>query len=165
MFSRRRFLIPIDIFSGCIEAVRVGRGVALPDTKITLLSVIEGEQRRASIAPIKKNSIERLPNDLIVRKIKYLKEIRRLELMDIEKVEVEVAFGDLPADIICEKARRESIDVIVINSHCRSDVSDPYLGSVAKEVLVKAPCPVLVVPVESNRRLRNSGKARSSTSG
>ncbi len=46
---------------------------------------------------------------------------------------------------ICEAAREEQADVIVIGSHGRTGLSHVLIGSVAETVVRHADCPVLVV--------------------
>lgn len=58
--------------------------------------------------------------------------------------ESEVRSGD-PAEEIVTTAERRSIDAIVVGSRGRGDVERALLGSVAREVLQRAPCSVLVV--------------------
>lgn len=50
-----------------------------------------------------------------------------------------------PAEKICEVARIENCEMIVMGSRGRSDLKGLLLGSVAHRVLQQAPCPVLVV--------------------
>ena len=50
-----------------------------------------------------------------------------------------------PAGKICEVARIESCEMIIMGSRGRSDLKGLLLGSVAHQVLQQAPCPVLVV--------------------
>lgn len=58
--------------------------------------------------------------------------------------ESEVRSGD-PAEEIIATAHRRNADVIVLGSRGRGDVERVLLGSVAREVLLRAPCSVLVV--------------------
>jgi universal stress protein A len=51
----------------------------------------------------------------------------------------------IPALTIVEKAKEWPADVIVMASHGRAGVPRALFGSVAEEVMRKAPCPVLVV--------------------
>jgi universal stress protein A len=46
---------------------------------------------------------------------------------------------------IVNYAKQQSVDVIVIGTHGRSGLSQLVLGSVAKHIVRKAPCPVLTV--------------------
>lgn len=50
-----------------------------------------------------------------------------------------------PAEKICEVARIEKCEMIIMGSRGRSDLKGLLLGSVAHRVLQQAPCPVLVV--------------------
>lgn len=50
-----------------------------------------------------------------------------------------------PAEKICEIARIENCEMIVMGSRGRSDLKGLLLGSVAHRVLQQAPCPVLVI--------------------
>lgn len=59
-------------------------------------------------------------------------------------------FSDLiiegpPGEKICEVARIERCEMIIMGSRGRSDLKGLLLGSVAHRVLQQAPCPVLVV--------------------
>lgn len=62
----------------------------------------------------------------------------------------EADFSDLiiegpPREKICEVARIEKCEMIIMGSRGRSDLKGLLLGSVAHRVLQQAPCPVLVV--------------------
>ena len=50
-----------------------------------------------------------------------------------------------PAEKICDVARIEKCEMIIMGSRGRSDLKGLLLGSVAHRVLQQAPCPVLVV--------------------
>jgi nucleotide-binding universal stress UspA family protein len=50
-----------------------------------------------------------------------------------------------PAEKICETARIETCEMIIMGSRGRSDLKGLLLGSVTHRVLQQAPCPVLVV--------------------
>ena len=50
-----------------------------------------------------------------------------------------------PGRTICEVARNQDIDLIVIGSHGRAGLKELFLGSVSNYVMHHAPCSVLVV--------------------
>ncbi len=50
-----------------------------------------------------------------------------------------------PGEKICEIARIETCELIIMGSRGRSDLKGLLLGSVTHRVLQQAPCPVLVV--------------------
>jgi nucleotide-binding universal stress UspA family protein len=51
----------------------------------------------------------------------------------------------LPAQGLCDLAREEQADLLVVGTRGRSCFANLVLGSVAERVLRDAPCPVLVV--------------------
>lgn len=53
--------------------------------------------------------------------------------------------GGEPYRIICELAREQQANLIVIGSHGRTGLKRLLMGSVAEKVIGHAPCPVLVV--------------------
>ena len=55
-----------------------------------------------------------------------------------------VIMGDAPR-IICEEAKKEGCDLIVMGSRGRNPISGLMLGSVSIRVLQLASCPVLIV--------------------
>lgn len=61
--------------------------------------------------------------------------------------EVSVVEGDA-RDAILNTAKAVHADLIVIGTHGRRGLSRAFLGSVAEDVLRRAPCPVLAVRME-----------------
>jgi nucleotide-binding universal stress UspA family protein len=59
-------------------------------------------------------------------------------------VEYRLADGDPPAEIV-RIAKETPCDLIVMGTHGRTGLARLVLGSVAEEVLRKAPCPVVTV--------------------
>jgi nucleotide-binding universal stress UspA family protein len=61
-----------------------------------------------------------------------------------------VAFEDRilegsPGSVICEAAKIEKCEMIIMGSRGRTDLQGLFLGSVAHRVLHAAPCPVMIV--------------------
>jgi universal stress protein A len=52
-----------------------------------------------------------------------------------------------PGTVICEVAKQGAADLIIMSSHGHSGLAHVLLGSVVEDVLRRAPCPVLVVPI------------------
>ena len=61
------------------------------------------------------------------------------------QAEVSVVEGDNIADAIVEYAKNNQITLIVQSTHGRGGISRLVFGSVAENVLRKAPCPVLFI--------------------
>jgi len=53
------------------------------------------------------------------------------------------------ADVIVAEAVNSHVDLIVIGSRCRTGIGNFIFGSVARDVLVKAPCSVEVIKSEN----------------
>jgi nucleotide-binding universal stress UspA family protein len=76
--------------------------------------------------------------DLVNKVISILKE--KLT----QKIEGKVAFGNVTTELI-DLAEKWSCDLIVVGSHGRKGFNRLLLGSVAEEILRKAPCSVEIV--------------------
>jgi nucleotide-binding universal stress UspA family protein len=57
-----------------------------------------------------------------------------------------------PGLAICTIARESQVDLIVVGSHSRQGLSEMLLGSVSNYVVHHAPCPVMVIHPEDQRR-------------
>jgi universal stress protein A len=64
----------------------------------------------------------------------------------------------VPAAAICNLATAASIDLIVMSSHGRTGLSHLLLGSVAEEVMRRAPCPVFVVKHRTSEFTGSAGE-------
>lgn len=60
------------------------------------------------------------------------------------EVACQLAIGD-PAHHICERARLGHFELIVMGTHGRSGLAHTVVGSVAEQVMRRAPCPVMTV--------------------
>jgi len=86
-----------------------------------------------------------------VNRIKECDEcLRNLKIPDNNvRAERRLEEGD-PATSIVDVARDEHVDLIVMGTHGRTGLDRLFMGSVAEQVIRKAPCPVLVtkLPIE-----------------
>lgn len=57
----------------------------------------------------------------------------------------------VPFREICDAAREEGADLLVLGTHGRRGLSRLLLGSVAERVVRSAPCPVLTLPLPAAR--------------
>lgn len=79
-------------------------------------------------------------------------------------VERELRVG-VPAQEIVEFAREHNCDLIVMGTHGRTGLSHLLMGSVAENVVRRAPCPVMVVRAEPKgevplpKRTEHSGRS------
>jgi nucleotide-binding universal stress UspA family protein len=102
--------------------------LVLPDEPATYLDAIEGQQR---VARAKVNLV-RLVNS----------RASRLSLA-MPRVVPCVRLG-APADRILNEARTRAVDLVAVGTHARRGLSELLLGSVAREVVRRSPCTVLV---------------------
>ena len=58
----------------------------------------------------------------------------------------EIICNPPPAQAICQTAKEEGIDTIIMGSRGKTDWEGLLVGSVTHKVLQLSPCPVLVVP-------------------
>ena len=68
------------------------------------------------------------------------------ELEKVEGLEVEtLAREGYPPEVICDEAKKQGADLIVMGTHGRSGLAHLLLGSTAERVVQKAPCPVMTL--------------------
>jgi nucleotide-binding universal stress UspA family protein len=63
---------------------------------------------------------------------------------DYDNIVTKVLFGN-PWPSICEYARENEVDLIIITTHGRTGLSHVLIGSTAERIVQHAPCPVLTV--------------------
>lgn len=64
---------------------------------------------------------------------------------DVKKTKAALILSSNAADGICNYARKEQVDLIVVATHGRTGLAHLLIGSVAEKVVRHAPCPVLSV--------------------
>ena len=80
-----------------------------------------------------------------------LRDFLELHAVDLSPDSVRLVHGD-PTVAILTLAEKERHDWIVMGTHGRSGAKRWALGSVAERVVRRAPCPVLVVPMQSKTK-------------
>lgn len=92
-------------------------------------------------------------------------EIRRM-LESVVPTDATVAYKHCldtgsPASTIIGVAKEEAVDLIVMGTHGRSGVRRLLMGSVAEEVVRKAPCPVLTFKQQNDKTRTQTHEASS----
>lgn len=123
----------------------MGRELASVLTEITLLYVIDAEEQKFVSDSGSDPPINGSQNDLLLNRIKRLRQIRKTELPDITLVNLAISVGDDAAEVICRGAKRYAAKMILLTSHWQSERSECYPGAVADAVVGRAPCPVMIV--------------------
>lgn len=125
-------------------AVAEAMGLAMVcSTKLTIVSVVEGNEEYDAIAPDRAEDDE-------VRVRQHLDTIKAaLDERQLEH-EIIVHHGDDPARLIVDDAKRLGASMIVIGKHgTKRGIRRFFVGAVAEKVIADAPCSVLVVRTPS----------------
>src|SRR3989338_8526275 len=86
----------------------------------------------------------RKPGDDVIRRIK--EELVRKAADEVKGVDIEsIVVVGVPVKDILSVAKEKKVDLIVMGTHGRTSVPHVVIGSVAENVVRKAPCPVLAV--------------------
>jgi nucleotide-binding universal stress UspA family protein len=136
MYSVRTILCPTDLSEQSGDAIEVARSLARDlGARLVVLHVLPPPASRAE-------AVARRPPD------SYRDQIWNDYLLPIEapgvRLERRLEDGD-PAEEIVRVAEEVAADLIVMATHGRTGLGRLLMGSVAEEVLRKAPCPVLTV--------------------
>jgi len=149
----KNILVTLDGSDLAETALKVALHAADVDARIHLLSVME-EDWAATLAvagvmgdPIPLASDPRHAYDprAIHIQHEYLDRVAGRIATEERIVTSQVEPGSV-VEIIIKTARERQADLIVMATHGRTGITRAILGSVAADVLPKAPCPVLVVP-------------------
>jgi nucleotide-binding universal stress UspA family protein len=137
----RRILIPTDFSDISQSALRYGAELAHDyGAQIIVLYAVE------SLGPENVTygeAISRLQPDGYRQRL--WQELRQIK-SPLPDVQVEFVLSEEdPAKAIIHAAAERQCDLIVVGSHGRGGFKRLFMGSVADEVVRKAPCPVLVV--------------------
>lgn len=128
----RRILVPVD-FSPCSSAA-ISYAVRLADRLGAEISVLHVTERAPDAE--RRQDLDRFVDP------------HRSERVPLRAVVVE----DRAADGIVREATGGGYDLIVIGTHGRSGLQQLLVGSVAAEVVRRAPCPVLTVRSNNGAR-------------
>lgn len=139
----KKILCPVDYSVCSNEALKQAVSLAQREkAKLYLMHVVDirmyGHEAPLSFEMPRptEETLKKVEEDLAKN---ILKEAR-------EKVEVEtiVTMG-IPAVEIVNTAKEKGVDLIVMGTHGRTGIAHVVIGSVAENVVRKAPCPVLTV--------------------
>jgi len=149
MIRLEKILVPVDFSEYSQKAVRYGVELA-KDRKasLTLLHVIN----QRIIDAVHELSVKDYKGDFVEVMRKMVSE-REAELQQmvpqdwregIPELAFEIRKGR-PSEEVIKYAKEQGMDLIVVGTHGRSALASALLGSVANTVVLRAPCPVLVV--------------------
>jgi nucleotide-binding universal stress UspA family protein len=147
MFAPKSILVPTDFSEHSDKAIRQAADIAEQnDSKIYLLHVVGWAQEWANYTiSIPGETIKTIVDDS-VKAAKKTMEAEVDKLRKTRKVEVtyDVKVG-VPHQQILKEHEERKVDLIVMGSHGRGEVTKILIGSVADRVIHQAKCPVLLV--------------------
>jgi nucleotide-binding universal stress UspA family protein len=148
----RRILCPVDFSEASAGALRAAASLASRfDASLTLLhvAVIPGSAIPEAMLP----TPAELATDHSAPADRPLLEWKaQAERLGARRVQAFRSVGQ-PAQEIVALAGRDAFDLVVIGTHGRTGLGHLLLGSVAEEVVRRAPCPVLTVGSAASQAL------------
>lgn len=145
-----KILVPVDFSSSSRSALEYACEIAERyGAKMEILHLC-GAPQFVAMTALRRVSEEERVKAAKEGKEKHEKELQEFvgDLNDkLEKIPHEIRTewaGDLTS-LVVEHAEKNNFDLIVMGTHGRKGVREFLLGSNAKKILTKAPCPVLTV--------------------
>ncbi len=142
MIDIKKMLCPVDYSVCSQEAFKYAAHIARTESaKLYLVHVIDirsfGHESPldSDVPKPSEDAIRRIKEDLVTKAAD-----------EVEGVEIEsVVVVGVPVELILSVAKEKEVDMIVMGTHGRTGVPHIIIGSVAENVVRKAPCPVLTV--------------------
>jgi len=131
-------LVPVDGSAPAREAIKYTQTV-FPDANITLLTVIDPADGFAGYSGDDGGNWEKQAK----AEAESLLEDAQAEFMSPEKIRTIAVVGD-PVETIIATVKNEDIDQVIMGSHGRDGIQRLLVGSVAEQVMRKAPAPVTI---------------------
>lgn len=153
----KTILAPID-FSGATNAV-VEEAATLAKAlggRVVLLTVIQPPVITHEYAAMMENlgEITAAAERQAARKLEAAEHGLQVDFVAAESLQLTGA----PIPLIIEQARKRAADYIVMGSHGHTALYDLLVGSTTHGVLLRAPCPVVIVPSSRNAAARPAAR-------
>ncbi len=149
MIQIKKILVPVDFSEFSQKAVRYGVEIARDrNASLTLIHVINQRiidaVHELSVKGYKGDFVEAM-RKMVQDREQELHQVLPLDWREgISEIHFEIRKGR-PAEEIINYAKDNAVDLIVVGTHGRSALMSTLIGSVANTVVLRAPCPVLVV--------------------
>ena len=153
----KRILTPVDFSGITASVVAAAKTLALSqNARIVLVNIIQPPIVTAEYAPY----LENIAEIVSLSERSVAKQLARLEMeLKDEGVMAEtLMFNGDPVKVILDQAREQEADYIVMGSHGHTAFYDLLVGSTTHGVMLKAPCPVLVVPAQKKKPAKAAKK-------
>jgi universal stress protein A len=144
-FRINSILVPVDFSECASKALRYAIPFAIQHhASVTLLHVIASPPPPYNTGELGALDYAVIDSDMRSAAEEKLKALAEKELAGGTENQWVVRTGSASAEIVA-LARSMPADLIVISTHGRTGLKHVLLGSVAEDVVRRAPCPVLVV--------------------
>ncbi len=146
MLKPTKILVPTDFSESSDKALRQGLDIAMQyNANLYLLHVIHEEIRQCAVDFCASEELMRRTHDMMLSSAKESIEEQLKRIGDTGKVDIvsDVRQG-VPYEAILDEAKERGIDLIVIASLGKTGIAKYLIGSVARNVLKGAKCPVLL---------------------
>ncbi len=142
MIDMKKVLCPVDYSVCSQEAFKYAAHIARTESaKLYLVHVID-VRSFGHESPL--DSDVPKPSEDAIRRIK--EDLTKKAADEVEGVEIEsVVVVGVPVKVILSVAEERKVDMIVMGTHGRTGIPHMIIGSVAENVVRKAPCPVLTI--------------------
>ncbi|MCR6657642.1 MAG: universal stress protein [Opitutus sp.] len=152
----KTILTPID-FSGITEPVvsQAGALARALDGRVVLLHIMQPPVITSEYSPF----IENLGEIVTVGEKAAAKRLEQLQKkLEADGLETDtLQFTGAPVPTILKQAEKLNADYLVMGSHGHTAFYDLLVGSTTHGVLLKAPCPVVIVPALKQKKARKGG--------
>lgn len=140
-------LVPTDFSEASELAIEAARILALQNEATVILVHVFDPVPLAPIATRNVTAVgqQQLEADLESSIHEALDALRREKLAEVKTVRTELLLGSNPANVICDFAKKEDVDLIAVSTHGRTGLSHLLIGSVAERIVRHAICPVLTL--------------------
>ncbi|EMA31356.1 MULTISPECIES: universal stress protein [Haloarcula] len=131
-------LVPVDGSAPAQEAIKYTQAV-FPDATVTLLTVIDPADGFVGYSGGDSGNWEKQAK----AEAESLLADAQAEFVSPERVRTSAVVGD-PVETIIATVKDENVDQVVMGSHGRDGIQRLLVGSVAEQVMRKAPAPVTI---------------------
>lgn len=146
MFAPKHIMVPTDFSASSDDALRFAAGIARQyQAKIYLIHVVDerfsrgcGEDYCLSgemLRQVEMDSLKAARDRMVQEQDRFAKDV---------SISFDIKIG-IPSEVILAEQEEKGIDLIIIASRGKSAILRYFLGSVAKRVISRAKCSVLVV--------------------
>ena len=151
----KKILAPTDLSDVSVRGIKYACNLAKDvSAEIVIVNVIRVEEVMSVFRQVQENpaawdQMKVLEERLVDRHKQLLDDLVNRQIpefssdLNIRKV---VEVGD-PYSALIDRAKNDSVDLIVMSTHGRSGIPRMMMGSVTERVLRGSPCPVLAVPL------------------